>query len=111
GKIKQYGTPAQIYEAPATQFVAAFFGSLNTLAVQILRHEGESCIVDAAGRQFGVIAKGVTGTRAEFAVRVSDVRLSAAPADNLASLPGVLEDTIYKGQSVLCRVRLANGQI
>jgi spermidine/putrescine ABC transporter ATP-binding subunit len=112
GEIQQYGTPAEIYEAPATHFVAAFFGSLNTLTVQVLRQEGASCVVDAAGRQFGVMAKGVAGMRAEFAIRVSDVRLSATPpALNFASLPGVLADTIYKGQNVLCRVRLANGQI
>ena len=112
GEIQQLGTPAEIYEAPATQFIAEFFGSLNTLSVQIVRCENASCVVDAAGRQFSVTAKGIAGTRAQFAIRVSDVRLSAAPpAGDLASLPGVLEDTIYKGQHVLCRVRLANDNI
>ena len=35
GKMEQVGRPLEIYNAPATEFVAQFVGTLNTLRVQI----------------------------------------------------------------------------
>jgi ABC-type Fe3+/spermidine/putrescine transport system ATPase subunit len=112
GEIQQLGTPSEIFEAPATQFVAEFFGKLNTLPVQVHGCNGSTSLVEALGQRFSVTTRTPPGPQALFAVRVSDVSLGPAPAgnaDNSVSIPGVLEDKIYRGTGVLCRVRLADG--
>ncbi|MBP9145989.1 MAG: ABC transporter ATP-binding protein [Thermoanaerobaculia bacterium] len=44
GRIAQIGTPAEVYESPATEFIAGFVGTANVLrgaaARRILGHEG-----------------------------------------------------------------------
>jgi iron(III) transport system ATP-binding protein len=35
GRIEQMGTPSEIYDAPATPFVANFIGVMNFLAVDV----------------------------------------------------------------------------
>jgi ABC-type Fe3+/spermidine/putrescine transport system ATPase subunit len=35
GVIEQEGTPAEIYDAPASRFVAGFIGSINMLPIEI----------------------------------------------------------------------------
>ena len=111
GEIQQAGTPTEIFEAPDNLFVAGFFGALNTLPVQVVRRDGANALVSWRGQQFAVAAKtpmtAFTGPEALFAARASDVRLSRTPpAGAGAWIGGVLEETIYKGTSVLCRVRL-----
>ena len=52
------------------------------------------------------------GSEALFAARARDVRVAKTPpAGADAALDGVLEETIYKGTSVLCRVRLQDATL
>ncbi len=46
GHIEQVGTPFEIYNFPATQFVAHFVGTLNTLAAKVQDVEGGCLLVD-----------------------------------------------------------------
>ena len=41
GRIEQLGTPQEIYEQPATRFVAGFIGTSNLLAGRVGRVAGE----------------------------------------------------------------------
>jgi putative spermidine/putrescine transport system ATP-binding protein len=116
GEIQQFGSPAEIFETPANFFVAEFFGALNTLPVVITGHEGRNTIVSWLDRQFAVPFRAQVdsriGSNALFAVRASDVRPSlAAPADQGMSITGIVEDTIYKGTSVVYRIRLRDGAL
>jgi spermidine/putrescine ABC transporter ATP-binding subunit len=116
GEIRQAGTPTEIFETPDSLFVAEFFGALNKLPVQILGRDGANVLVSWRGRQFAVAARAPmqasAGSEALFAARASDVRLSKTPPGRAgAALDGVLEETIYRGTSVLCRVRLQDGTL
>jgi putative spermidine/putrescine transport system ATP-binding protein len=61
GRIEQMGTPAEMYSAPATPFVAEFIGTMNRLAAAVvdggtgeIEHAGTRLTVDAArGRANG----------------------------------------------------------
>ncbi len=78
GEIQQFGTPSEIFEAPATQFVAEFFGKLNTLPVRVLGCNGPTSLVEAAGPQLlRHDADHPLGRQALFAVRVSDVSVGS----------------------------------
>src|SRR5713101_3566291 len=48
GRIEQIGTPGEIYEQPATRFVAEFIGSSNLLPARVVGQEGQGTIVETA---------------------------------------------------------------
>ena len=48
GQIEQIGTPAEIYEAPATSFVAEFIGSSNLFEARVVASNGAGAIVETA---------------------------------------------------------------
>jgi spermidine/putrescine ABC transporter ATP-binding subunit len=55
GSLEQAGPPAEVYNRPATPFVAAFIGELNMLRGELLAVEGESLgRVQAGGIEFTV---------------------------------------------------------
>src|SRR6202162_6582243 len=49
GRIEQIGTPAEIYERPASVFVAEFIGSSNLIAVRIVEGGAGGVIVETEG--------------------------------------------------------------
>src|SRR5438128_4559053 len=48
GRIEQIGTPSEIYERPASAFVADFIGSSNLFEARVIGHNGEGTIVETA---------------------------------------------------------------
>ena len=113
GEIQQFGSPAEIYDRPANLFVAEFFGALNTLPVRVIGRDGTKTIVSWQGRQLVAPASDLaTGSDAVFAVRTNDVRPSSAmPSQDATSISGVIQDVIYKGSVLLCRLRLDDGTL
>src|SRR5215210_5272264 len=87
GRIEQVGTPAEMYGAPATPFVAEFIGTMNRLEATVA---GDG-VVHYAGRQVAVdAARGrVPGERVLVLVRpevleVAPVENGGEPAGGLA---------------------------
>ncbi len=80
GKIEQVGTPAEIYERPATAFVAGFVGISNLI-------EGQA-------------AESITGSEAKFAIRPEKIRLvdpdTPVPEDMMAA-DGQVREVVYLG--------------
>jgi len=76
GRIAQIGTPAEVYESPATEFIAGFVGTANVLrgeaARRILGHEGlfalrpEKISLLAGGASVTPGARQVAGTLTEI---------------------------------------------
>jgi len=80
GRVEQVGTPAEVYEHPATAFVADFVGSSNLFA--------------------GDAARRLTGSPAPFSVRPERMRLTqpqATPEPGELVLEGVVHDVVYLG--------------
>jgi len=50
GKIAQLGSPREIYDEPATRFVAEFVGTANFLTGTVRGQEGALIVVDVLGR-------------------------------------------------------------
>ncbi|NWG34063.1 MAG: ABC transporter ATP-binding protein [Chloroflexi bacterium] len=92
GKIVQVGTPAEIYEHPATAFVAGFVGTSN--------------LVD------GEIAKRITGRETRFSIRPEKIHMGPADtkieADSY-SADGVVRDVVYLGLYTRYLVELSGG--
>ena len=53
GRVVQLGTPAQIYDRPATPFVADFIGAENIFPARAIQAGPSLTLVEAGGLQFG----------------------------------------------------------
>jgi len=92
GRIEQVGTPADVYERPATEFVAGFVGTSNLLT--------------------GETARAIVGADGMFTVRPEKIRLgdpdSVPEADETTAL-GTIRDVVYLGPDTRYIVSLQAG--
>ena len=115
GRIIQVATPAQIYEAPNSVYVADFIGEVNIIDAVATR-EGESYRIDWAEGQPPFVAKTATsfadGQRCHLAIRPEKVAISdERPADAANAVQGQIIDIAYLGNISTYHVKLANGQM
>ncbi len=78
GRIKQIGTPKQLYHEPNSRFVAEFFGENNIFEGTLVSAEGAVCKVETGfgiimGRQAGEAA--TPGEKVHIAIRPENIRL------------------------------------
>lgn len=116
GRIRQVGTPSEIYEFPSNRFVADFIGAVNQFEARVLAQEDERVMVqaDTAAAELTVnVAHAVTaGTPLVTAVRPEKVRISREPEAGAANcLPGKVEEIAYLGDVSIYHVRLAGGAL
>jgi ABC-type Fe3+/spermidine/putrescine transport system ATPase subunit len=108
GRIEQIGNPSDIYERPATRFVAEFIGRMNLFSGQVTP---ERTIRTAGGLDIAVPvpAEIATGAAVHVAVRPERTRLvREKPADGLA-LRGTLKQVLYLGATREFHVELDGG--
>jgi putative spermidine/putrescine transport system ATP-binding protein len=92
GKIEQVGTPSEIYEKPASPFVAGFVGTSNLIS--------------------GETAKRITGSEEMFSIRPEKIHLDSAdgkPEKDMLSIAGVVRDVVYLGLFTRYLVELEGG--
>lgn len=109
GRIEQVGTPEEIYDRPATRFVAEFIGATNILAV---RAEGADLFRSESGLCFALPPGArIDASVTAMAVRPEHVRL--VPLDEapqgVPSIEGVVEDIVYRGALTEHVLRAADG--
>lgn len=107
GRIQQVGTPAEVYEDPATAYVADFLGVSNLMAAQAAG-DGNVRLGDfsfTAGR-------GERGARGpvRIVVRPERVGLEAQGAAGENRIPGMVERVLYVGSVIQVLVHLAHGE-
>jgi len=107
GRIEQLGAPREIYDHPATRFVADFIGASTVLrgravAVDRLAVAGDASLRVAACRALRV------GEEVELAIRPERVRLARGPGDNV--LDARIEGLVYQGAQTEVTARLGDGQ-
>jgi len=76
GRIDQLGTPSEIYDRPATPFVAGFIGDMNELDGTLERDGDRLVVVTDAGARAGVgrvVADAAPGTRVRLGLRPEEV--------------------------------------
>jgi spermidine/putrescine transport system ATP-binding protein len=112
GRIEQIGTPAEVYEDPATVFVADFLGVSNLTDADAVTSNGRECTVKVG--EFTLQAGcGDVGARGAVKIVARPERVELLPFDAAEpenSLPGLVERTVYVGANVQVIVRLATGQ-
>ena len=92
GRIEQIGAPADVYERPATRFVAGFVGTSNLLS--------------------GPVAEAIIGRSGTFTVRPEKIRIADPSAEVAAdenSALGRIRDVVYLGPDTRFIVALDAG--
>jgi spermidine/putrescine transport system ATP-binding protein len=114
GRIDQLGSPREIYEKPATKFVAGFIGTSNLLSGRVERvDDGLALLSYGTGDRVLVPVPATVGPGAdiEVSVRPEKIDLSVAqPATNGGCvLSGVVNEVVYHGTSTNYSVATAAG--
>jgi spermidine/putrescine ABC transporter ATP-binding subunit len=109
GRIEQLGTPAELYERPANQFVADFIGETNFIPGTILaRTETVSVvqIVDSLTVKIQCEGAWEAGERVLLAIRPEDIGITRerVSAPNLHR--GQVEEVLFLGECTKYVVRL-----
>jgi spermidine/putrescine transport system ATP-binding protein len=109
GRIEQIGRPEEIYEKPATEFVAGFIGVSNLIEGVVLGSEGEDSVVRIGESRITVSTNGMSeGTRVRLLIRPEKISLSGATTGQ--ALNGVIASAVYLGESTQWKVRLSDDQ-
>jgi spermidine/putrescine transport system ATP-binding protein len=117
GKVEQIGFPEDIYERPATRFVAGFIGTSNIIEAAVVGRLGDFLQVEAApGDRLLVAApadRSVSpGDMLAFTVRPEKLRVvpeSEPVAEQLCTIGGTVVDVVYQGVSTQLVVRTDAG--
>ncbi len=99
GRLEQVGLPEELYEEPATRFVATFVGRSNVLPVLWRAgSEGQGFAEFPAGAQWPAVAGAALaeGGRADLVARPETLALT--PAGEPGSLPGKVVERRYAGR-------------
>jgi putrescine transport system ATP-binding protein len=114
GRIRQVGTPDEIYEQPNSRFTAEFIGSVNLFEGRI--GEDETDHVTILSPQMDVpiyVGHGITGydgMSVSFAIRPEKVHIDKdEPAQKYNKVRGVIEEIAYFGSHSVYHVRLQSG--
>ncbi|MEV0796398.1 ABC transporter ATP-binding protein [Kribbella sp. NPDC050281] len=112
GVIEQLGSPAELYDLPATTFVANFLGQSNLIRASIIGRAEQNLIVEVQGRKVTVPLPRCRVTEGDvwMGIRPEKVFLAAAgteQSNGVNQLRGaVVTDVSYVGVSTQYLVRL-----
>jgi spermidine/putrescine transport system ATP-binding protein len=114
GVIEQLGSPRDIYEHPATRFVAGFIGTSNLLTGTATKVTDTEAIIAVSQDERIVVPlrdrKVSEGERLELTVRPEKIALSTArPADADCALRGTVSEVVYLGTSTNFAVATSTG--
>jgi putative spermidine/putrescine transport system ATP-binding protein len=108
GRMEQVGTPFEIYNFPATAFVASFVGTLNVLPGVVVDAGRGELTIGGQPVRLGQAFEGRAGREVRVALRPEMVSLGAG-ADGENRLTGKVADVSFLGSIVRMRIGLAGG--
>ncbi|GAA2290674.1 ABC transporter ATP-binding protein [Actinomadura luteofluorescens] len=115
GVIEQLGTPREIYEHPATRFVAGFIGTSNLLDGEVTGAGPNSAVLSHGpdGRIEVPMLRGreaVAGERVELTVRPEKIGIGPdRPGDGQCAVRGTVTEVVYLGTSTNYNITTSAG--
>jgi spermidine/putrescine transport system ATP-binding protein len=115
-RVVQLGSPAEVYENPRTAFVAGFIGESNVLeGTAFSETESGWTVRRADGSEFRVSQARFPGAGRSVQVAVRPEWLDLFPKEGTPaeenSLPGVVRDVVYLGETMHVLAVLTDGQV
>jgi putrescine transport system ATP-binding protein len=121
GRLEQVATPRELYEAPASRWIAEFVGEVNLFEGQVESREASRLAIST--RDAGTIfvaepRQPITKTNLCVAIRPEKVKLSrhgpvsdGAGTNTINRLEGVVTDVSYLGGITTYKVKLDSGAV
>jgi len=113
GIIQQFGTPQQIYNDPANQFVASFIGSppMNFIPVRLAKQEGRLLALLDSGQArcelpLGVASDELDGREIILGIRPEQIALGTGEGNGLPGIRAEVQVTEPTGPDLLVFVTL-----
>jgi len=117
GRILQVGAPSDIYETPATRFVADFIGNVNMMDGTLVQDHADHCIIDCKDVNH-YVGHGITGTEGmslSVAVRPEKIQLQREEPQHaygpFNKVKGTVKDLSYFGSFTVYHLSLPSGNI
>jgi spermidine/putrescine transport system ATP-binding protein len=112
GRVEQAGSPQEIYEEPATVFVADFLGVSNLLSADCSSGDANGAAL-AFGERTLQARQGATDLRGpvKAMIRPERVGIEAHGATGANRLPGMVEHSVFLGSFRELHVRLVGGDL
>ena len=104
GSAEQIGTPEEVYERPATAFVADFLGKANMLAGTVSKADGGMAVTLSAGQGVNVVSPRPLAPGSKVTVVVRPQKLSVGAAATGNRLSGRVVSTSYLGGSAIYEI-------
>jgi len=102
GRIRQLGSPDDVYRRPADRFVASFVGDVNVLRARLERRDGRTATVVLGAAHVtvpsGPLDGAAPGAEVDLFVRPEDLRI--ADGDTAVVAYGVVAAQVYQGVHV-----------
>ncbi|SHG23198.1 ABC transporter ATP-binding protein [Bradyrhizobium erythrophlei] len=121
GRLEQVATPRELYEAPASRWIAEFVGEINMFEGQVESNEAHRLSISTRAAGTIVAAEPrqpVTKTNVCVAIRPEKIKLSrrgpvsdAVNAHAINRLEGVVTDVSYLGGVTSYKVKLDSGAV
>ncbi len=115
GEVMQVATPAEVYEAPGSRFVAGFVGNVNMFEGTVAARDAKTArITGTSGAVIVVENAGdaATGNAVAFAIRPEKIKVSSRRPDGVVNaMEGEVFDLAYLGDMTVYHVKLADGQV
>jgi spermidine/putrescine transport system ATP-binding protein len=112
GVVEQLATPRELYQRPATPFVAGFIGTSNLLTLRVDRREDGLVAMDVGeGRRVLATDPGDARTEITVTVRPEWIKLGDdAAGPRSSSVEGTVMDVVYLGSVTQLMVVLRTGE-
>lgn len=101
GRIEQAAHPREVFETPATAFVARFMGDHNVISGRVIENSPTGIVLEVlGGGRFAALGRQVeAGEPVDIAIRTDHVRIGENPAAGLG-FTGIVSNVEYLGSTV-----------
>jgi len=118
GHVHQVGTPDEIYNCPATAFVASFIGDMNFLHGRLVSSDGMGCAVDVNGRAVKaaraacLLGGGAVKPGGDVLVCIRTERVQVnPPRETEHGIEGTVKRIVYRGTDYEATCAFADQEI
>lgn len=118
GKVEQIGAPEEVYNSPASEFVANFLGASNILHADVIGKDAKTVALNAP--HFGKIPVPIANaarigdaSTCKLMIRAEKLHLTAGDTQDAGTVTaqGVVEAVDYQGQIARYFVRIGDTQL
>jgi spermidine/putrescine transport system ATP-binding protein len=98
GKVEQLGTPAEVYESPASSYIAEFLGVSNLMEVMVkaATSNGEA-VVQLGSHELVAATKYPWPGPALVSIRPERIKIMTGESDGPNIVPAIVDRTVYAG--------------